>query len=266
MERMDDRLKNIVKEIGTNGVMSIKQLSDILNVSEMTVRRDISRLEKDKQVSVFYGGVTLNQNRDKGLLENNNSGVERDYSFEREISRQTDEKLRIAKKAASLIEPSDVLLIDIGSTCSMLLDYISDESDHIVYTYSLNVFSKCIPKKHLKTVVCGGYFHENTGMFESVEGAAQLKKAYFNKAFFGAMGVTDNIGVTTVHTYEVLMRRSALASSRQKILLVDSTKLGKAWYAKYADLSEMDIVITDDKVSPEHRKMLENSGVQLIIV
>lgn len=262
MERMDDRLKNIVKEIGVNGVMSIKQLSEAMNVSEMTIRRDIYRLEKEKQVSVFYGGVTLNQNRDKGDIESNGS----DYSFEREISKQTDEKIRIAKKAATLIEPSDVLLIDIGSTCSILLDYINDGSNHIIYTYSGNVFSKCIHKSNLRTVVCGGYYHVNTGMFESPEGAAQLKKAYFNKAFFGAMGVTDTLGVTTVHTYEVPMRRSALASSKQTILLIDSTKLGKAWYAKYADLSEMNTVITDDKISPEHKKMLENSGVELIIV
>jgi len=263
---MEERLKNIIKEISANGVMTIKQLSEVLNVSEMTVRRDIARLEKEKQVSVFYGGVTLNQNRDKGLLEVNSSGSDRDYSFEREISRQTDEKRRIAQKAASLIEPSDVLLIDIGSTCSMLVDFIDDNSDHIVYTYSLNVFSKCMHKKNLSTVLCGGYYHSNTGMFESPEGAAQLKKAYVNKAFFGAMGVTDTIGVTTVHTYEVLLRRSALAASQQKILMVDSTKLGKAWYAKYADLSEMDIVITDDKATPEQRKMLEDAGVKLIVV
>ncbi len=265
MERMNDRLRNIIKEIGENGVMSIKQLAEKLNVSEMTIRRDISRLEKEKQVSVFYGGVTLYQNKDKSLSDNN--GVERDfYSFEKEISRQTVEKIRIAKRAAALIEPSDVLLIDIGSTCSLLLDYISEETEHIVYTYSANVFSKCIRKKNLRTVVCGGYYHNNTGMFESPEGVLQLKKAYFNKAFFGAMGVTENIGITTVHTYEILMRRTALSSSQQKILLVDSTKLGKAWYAKYADLSEMDIVITDDKASPEHVKMLEGAGVQLIIV
>lgn len=265
MERMEDRLKNIVKEIGANGVMSIKQLSEAMNVSEMTIRRDIYRLEKEKQVSVFYGGVTLNQNKDKGDIDNNN-GSEKDYSFEREISKQTNEKIRIAKKAATLIEPSDVLLIDIGSTCSLLLDYISEESNHIIYTYSGNVFSKSIHKNNLRTVVCGGYYHVNTGMFESAEGAAQLKKAYFNKAFFGAMGVTDTLGVTTVHTYEVPMRRSALAASQQKILLIDSTKLGKAWYAKYADLSEMNTVITDDKISPEHKKMLENAGVELIIV
>lgn len=267
MERIEDRLKNILKEVGLNGAMSIRQLSDKLNVSEMTIRRDITRLEKDKQVSVFYGGVILNQNRDKNMSENNGPGFEKgSYSFEREASRQTDEKLRIAKKAAALIEPSDVLLIDMGSTCSLLIDYISDNSDHIIYTYSVNVLIKSIQKKNLKTVLCGGYFHDNTGMFESVEGIAQLKKAHFNKAFFGAMGVTDNIGVTTVHTYEVLTRRTALASSQQKILLVDSTKIGKAWYAKYADLSEIDIIITDNKINPEHIKMLEAAGVKLIIV
>jgi DeoR family deoxyribose operon repressor len=266
MERMDDRLKSIVKEIGANGVMSIKQLADILNVSEMTIRRDISRLEKENQVSVFYGGVTLCHNRDKALPEAAGNGSEKDYSFERALSRQTNEKMRIAKKAASLLEPSDVLMIDTGSTCSMIVDYIGDESDHIVYTYSINVFNKCIQKDNLRTVLCGGYYHDNIGMFESAEGAAQLKKAYFNKAFFACMGVTDNVGITAVHSCEVLMRRSALGSSRQKILLADSTKLGKAWYAKYADLTEMDIVITDDKITSEHLKMLENSGVKVLVV
>jgi DeoR family deoxyribose operon repressor len=264
---MDERLLDIIKGLETNGIMSIKQLAEKLNVSEMTIRRDIARLEKQNQVNVFYGGVMLNKNRDKHHLENDNNGSDKEaYLFEIELSRQTEEKTRIAQKAATLIEPSDVLMIDVGSTCSLLVDCINDDSEHIVYTYSMNVLNKSVQRKNMRTVLCGGYFHGSTGMFESAEGAAQLKKAYINKAFFGARGITDTVGITTEHPYEVLMKKTAMESSQQKILLVDSTKIGKVWYSKYAELSEMDIIITDDKVSPDHVKMIENSGIKLYIV
>ena len=260
----EERQKFILKELSQKGVLSVKHFANYLQVSEMTVRRDLAFLEREDKVSTFYGGVSLHPNYNSELSPaQNGNGF---YSLEREFLRQRAEKTRIAQKAASLIEPLDVVLIDMGTTSSLMVDYISEDSNHIVYTYSLEVFDKCIHRKNLRTVLCGGYFHRNTRMFESPEGVAALKRASFNKAFYGAMGITSNDGVSSVHSYEVLTRRTALESSLKKILLADSTKMGKAWYVKYAELSDFDTLITDDKISAEHIKMIEDSGVELIIV
>jgi len=260
----DDRQKLILHELNQSYTLSVSQLAQLLQVSEMTVRRDISVLEKNNKVTTFYGGVSLHQNGSVDLSSTQSrTGY---YSVEHESLRQVSEKDRIARKAASLIEPSDVLMIDMGSTCHLMVDYIDDSSNHIVYTYSLEVFNNCLRKDNLRTVLCGGYYYENTRMFESPEGVAALKNASFNKAFFGAMGISSTAGVSAMHTYEVATRKAALESSCQKILLVDSTKMGKAWYVKYGDLSDFDILITDDNISTEHINMVRDSGIELIIV
>jgi DeoR family deoxyribose operon repressor len=103
-------------------------------------------------------------------------------------------------------------------------------------------------------------------MFESEEGASLIKKTKINKAFMAARGVTDAVGITTAEPYEINVKRAALSVSEQKILLVDSSKFGKAWYAKYADLTEMDIIITDSDIKEEYEKMILDKGIKLIVV
>ena len=256
--------KNIILEkLSKEGTLTISKFADMLQVSEMTVRRDISALEKEAKVLTFYGGVSLNPDYsvDSRVVQNG----ENDYCVERESLCQSAEKNRIANKAASLIEPSDVLFIDMGSTCQLILDYIDDGPKHIVYTYSLDVFNKCRSKENIRTVLCGGYFYENTRMFEGPEGILTLENANYNKAFFGTMGITQN-GVSVVHSYEVMTRKASLKTDSQKILLADSTKMGKEWRVTYGEISDFDIIITDDKISTEHAKMIEGFGVELIVV
>jgi len=81
-----------------------------------------------------------------------------------------------------------------------------------------------------------------------------------------ARGITKEVGITTAEPYEIEMKRAAISASEQKILLVDSTKFGKAWYAKYADLSDIDVVITDADVDIKYRELLESMGIVLHIV
>lgn len=248
------RLEEINKELRNKKVMSIKELAGILDVSEMTVRRDVAELEKNNVVDVFFGGVSLSE-----------TGPQY-YQIEKEVGRMMDEKKRIARKAVSLIEPLDVILIDTGSTTGLMIDYLPDNMNHIVYCYALNIINGVCSRPNLSVVTCGGYFHRNTYMFESEEGADLLRKAQLNKIFMAARGISKEKGITTAEPYEIEMKKAALSASEDKILLADSTKFGKAWYAKYADLSEFNIIITDDKLDDMYRKIIEDMGITLYTV
>ena len=81
-----------------------------------------------------------------------------------------------------------------------------------------------------------------------------------------ARGVSDALGITTAEPYEVNMKKAALHVSQQKILLADSSKFGKAWYAKYADLKDIDVIITDTDIREEHKQMILDNGITLYIV
>ena len=244
--------------LGKSQVMTIRQLAQSLQVSEMTIRRDVALLEDARKVKSFYGGVSLS-------LEDSMS-VAQPYVIDTELIERTEIKKRIAKKAASLIEANDVILIDAGSTTSFIVDYIPVGSHHTIYCYSLNILNSVCESDSLSVVFFGGCFHKNTRMFESDEGAALIRKTRINKAFMAARGVTDTVGITTAEPYEINMKRAALSVADQKILLVDSSKFGKVWYAKYAALQDIDIIITDSDLKEKYREMILNNGITIYTV
>ena len=248
-----DRKQAILEFLGDKNVITVKELAGHFAVSDMTVRRDISVLEEKDKVEVFYGGVSLKKQKANSF----------EYSIENEIREKSEQKERIAMKAASLIMENDVILIDTGSTTAPIVKYIDNDMHHTAYCYALNIINGVCSKPNIRVVACGGYFHSSTGMFESDEGASLIKKTYINKAFLAARGLTEEVGVTTAEPYEVKMKKAAINASEQKILLVDSTKFGKAWYAKYADLSDIDIVITDEDVDEKYETLFERTGITL---
>ena len=251
------RIEKITDELKNKKILSIKELSNTLDVSEMTIRRDIAELEKQDIIDVFYGGVSLKSIK---------NGSAQTYQLEKEAGEKTDEKRRIAQKAISLIEPNDAILIDTGSTTGMMMDYFTEDMNQIIYCYALNIINMACSKPNLRVVACGGYYHSNTGMFESEEGSNLINKTYINKVFFAARGISKEVGITTAEPYEVNIKKAALKAGEKKILLADSSKFGKAGYAKYAELEEIDTIITDSGLSSDYKKMIEDRGIELLIV
>lgn len=258
MDEKNRRLNTIQDMLQKQNVVTIREFAKSLGTSEMTVRRDLQILKDQGAVSIFYGGVSLRP----ASSAPRPSG----YDIEQELGEKAPQKKRIARKAASLIMPNDVLLIDTGSTTSSIIDYILNESRNIVYCYALNIIQGACAMPNLSVVACGGFFHRNTRMFESEEGASLIRKTKINKAFMATRGVTAEVGVTTAESYETEMKKAAMAVSEQKILLADSSKMGKAWYARYAQLKDFDIVITDSDVDNRHADMIRELGIELYIV
>ena len=251
------RLQAIKDYLKNKNVITVKKLAEEFSVSDMTIRRDISELRKHNYINVFHGGVSL---KSQDTLNNFH------YSIDNELVEKMEQKERIAKKAASLIKQNDVILIDTGSTTGSMVKYIGDDVGYSVYCYALNIINGVCAKPNLKVVACGGYYHNNTGMFESDEGAALIKKTHINKAFLSARGISKEVGITTAEPYEIQIKKAAISSSEQKILLADSTKFGKAWYAKYAELDDIDVVITDNNIEKKHIELLKDYNIELYIV
>lgn len=256
MDAKLSRIQKITHELTNRKVVSIKELSSMLDVSEMTIRRDVAELEKNGVVEVFFGGISLKQYK----------GDPAGYQMEKEAYRRIEEKRRIAQKAVSLIEPLDVILLDTGTTTGFMLDYFTSDMNQIVYCYALNIINGICNMPNFKLVACGGYFHTSTRMFECEEGLHLLERTHLNKVFMAARGVSKEIGVTTAEPYEIYMKKAAIDASERKILLSDSSKFGKAWYAKYCEIDDFDTIISDTDLDPEYKAMIEDKGITLYLV
>lgn len=255
----NNRVNYLLNRLSIDGFSSIKELSKKLEVSEMTIRRDLWELSKSNIVTLIPGGAILKKNppMDKD---------EEKYLIQAAESLMLEEKIKISRKAASLIEPNDVIVIDTGSTTENLPKFIPENMPLTVICYALNILFNVYENKNWKLIFPGGYFHGDTLMLESPEGIEMIKRIRANKSFISAAGVSEKLGVTCATAYEKETKRAVIESSDKKILLVDSTKFGKIKISHFADLTDFDIIITDTGISKEFVNIIKNIGIKLYIV
>ncbi|ACD23076.1 MULTISPECIES: DeoR/GlpR family DNA-binding transcription regulator [Clostridium] len=250
-----NRIIEILKE--KNGA-SVKDLASTLGVSEMTIRRDLNLLKSNNIVSNVYGATIYNPLNSIEKLNNN-------YDITDEVIKRENEKIKIGKAAAKLIQNDDIIIIDAGTTTEKLAQSISDDIKLTALFYSINILSSLKNRKNIELIFSGGYFHENTQMFESPEGISLIENMRANKVFVSAAGVHETLGVTCSNNYEVATKRAIISSSVEKILLVDSDKFDSVKSSYFSDLQEFDIVITDHGIPDEWRTRLEDMEIQVII-
>jgi DeoR family deoxyribose operon repressor len=188
------------------------------------------------------------------------------YRIAEQEGQMQAEKIRIGKKAASLLEADDIAIIDAGSTTGAFAREIPESLRLTVLCFSVNIFAELQKRKNCRIMMTGGYYHDDTTMFESIEGLQLIGKTRATKSFIGASGVSSSLGVTCTDAYQVESKKAALKSSQKKVLLADSSKFGKVQHAFFADLKDFDIVITDKDIPADYQQVINSLGIQLILV
>lgn len=251
LEALSDIIKN------RNGT-TIKVLSSILNVSEMTVRRDLEILKEKEIVLIFNGTIMYNNKR------NNSSSSE--YLLSLAVTSNVDEKSVIGKYAASLIEEKDCIIIDNGSTVEYLARNIPKDINIMVLTCNLNVVNEISSNLNISIVFGGGYYHPDTALFESVESISLINKTRANKVFVSAAGVHQSLGVTCTNNYEIETKKTILQLGAENILLTDSSKFGLIKPFFFADMKSFNKIITDKGITDAWIKIINDLGIELIIL
>lgn len=259
MANRDDRLKRIIQTLKINTASTIQDLADELAVSHMTVRRDLEVLTEQNIVRLIYGGVILNHTALGGTEE-------KKYSLVDAGSRNPEAKMRIGRKAASMVEDDDIIIIDSGSTTEYAAKYLAEDTHATILCYALNVLLEIAQKDNTKVLFAGGAFHGNTLMFESPEGIDLIRRIRARKAFISASGIEGELGVTCSNNYEGETKRAIIQSSQRKILLADSSKFGSVSSDYFAELSEFDEIITDRGISEEYISLLDDLEIKLHMV
>ncbi len=267
MLKRDKRIQEMALFLKLNNACSIKELSNKFNVSEMTVRRDLYILESRKIVRFIHGGAVFNPEYDPQLAgeQKPQQYYGSNYLFNQQIVKNKEEKTAIAKKAATLIEPDETVMIDSGTTMSYLCREIDNNFPFTAICWSLNVLVELSKKPNCRLISYGGYFHAETVMFENPYPSEFVKYTRASKVFISAGGIHPDLGITCPKSYESGTKQIALQSSKTSILLVDSSKFGKIASTHFANLEDFDIIITDTKVDETLHDAVISRGVQLIV-
>ena len=226
MKNRYDRIMEICKD----GVVSVEEMANIFQVSPSTIRRDLTYMEEKGMIIRVHGGAKINTDQ---IVEPNMSW--------KEIS-ASEEKSYIARYAASLIKPGDIVYIDGGTTTSRIIDYITAK-DVLIVTPGINCIEKC-NERNLKCLTFGGYSRARTNVLISTEAIEKVKSSIFHIAFIGANGIHPFTGFTCNDEMESNMKKAVIKQAINYYICMDSSKINKLNNVKVADAADT-VWITD---------------------
>lgn len=233
-----ERLRYICEKVSTKGIITVHEIMQDLDVSDMTIRRDLDELEKAGKLLRIHGGAqSLTYSLDHEL-----SHMEKSYV-------QIDEKQAIAMYAATLIQEGETIYLGPGTTIQILATLLREKNVRVI-TNSYHVFDILMHAKQAKVVLIGGEYRDHTGTFVGPITNYDLSLLKFSKAFISCNGIYHDT-ITTYSLEEGEAQRIALNNARQKYLLADYTKFSREDFYTYYNLHDFDQVITDENIRPD---------------
>lgn len=243
--------------LGLSNPTTVNKIARVMEVSHMTVRRDLELLKNNNMVDIFHGGVVLKE----GIKSKQNP-----YSLSYANKQMNTEKKNIAVKATSYINSGDTIILDTGSTIEYFARSLPDGLTMTVICFTLNSLLHISKLKKANIIFPGGYFHENTLMFESKESLNLITDNPAETAFISASGVSLESGVSCSNEYELAVKKEILNSSSKKILLVDSSKFNKVHSTIFAEITDFDVIISDTNIPDEYKNYCQKNKIELILV
>ena len=254
LSSMSERHREILEILHIQGSVSVTDLSERLNVSEVTIRKDLTSLEAQNKlyrthgraipISPYIGDRHINEKEKQAVME----------------------KRSIGRQAASMLEETDSILMASGTTILYAAKEMVSARNLTVITASVSVSSILSQNKYIDVVQLGGMVRESS---VSVVGSfAESMLSYFNcsKLFMGADGVDLEFGVTTTNMMEANLNRMMMDTAQKTVLLVDSSKFGKRGFSKICNVDKVDQIITDDKIPQSYLENLTELGIEVTIV
>ena len=240
-----ERYNLILELIKKKKNIKLNEITNELNISEATARRDLNFLEENGKIKRVHGGAVLVEVK------------EEDIDYKKYVNQE--EKDKIGKKAASYIKNGDTIFLDAGSTTATIIKYLKDKEDIKVVTNGFTHIHELL-KMGIETYLLGGKLKKKTGAIVGVFAVTNLKNYNFDIVFLGANGVTEE-GYSTPDSEEALVKSEAINRGEKICFLCDNSKFNKKSFINFAPLNK-GYLITDTDDIPENIK--ENLNLEEI--
>jgi DeoR/GlpR family transcriptional regulator of sugar metabolism len=249
----EERLDKILALFEKENRLVTKDLPEKFNTTSVTIRKDLAILEQRGLLKRTHGGAIRTQKLFPGLALNEKEKI------------NLEEKLRIAKKAASLISIGDTIILDSGSTTSLLAKEIKNMHGITVITNAMNIANELL-QSDIEVILIGGLLLKQTSTLAGPLADVALRKITADKLFMGVDGIDFEVGLTTPNLHEAETSRVMMEISGEVILVVDSSKFGRRSLGVISKVNEINRIITTKKLSDREIEKLNNDGVEIIIV
>lgn len=248
-----DRRHRILEQVAEHQTIHIAALASELGVSEMTIRRDIGRLERDGFLRRTYGGATAHLTRSMELL------------FNARALENAPAKRIIGMHAAQTLTPDRTVFIGIGSTTEQFAMFLPARADLTVVTGSLPVASLLGTRKGRVVVLGGSVLTDELACVGPVA-AATVRRYHADLAVLGAAGLSARHGITELSDEAAEIQRLMIEHTERLVIIADGSKLGETTMASVAPAARISTLITDDSAPTQELVELEALGIEVVLV
>jgi DeoR family fructose operon transcriptional repressor len=248
------RRKSIRDYLAVHQVAPIAAFSDLLQVSEATVRRDLAWLEKQGVLERTHGGARLSQRLPH----------EPDYASSAQA--HPDEKRHIGAAAAALVQPGDTLFVNSGTTTTEIIRHLRHLEDLTLITNNVRAALEA-RGAHFELILLGGTFRPRANSVAGRFAADILRQVYATKTFIGVDGLSPHYGCTTPSSAEAEIARLMIERTRGEVVVVaDHSKWGVVSNYEIAPLDRIHKLVTDEGLDPQARAELTAQSVEVVVV
>jgi DeoR family transcriptional regulator, fructose operon transcriptional repressor len=251
---LEERRNKILDRLKEQRRASVAELSQAFKIGEATIRRDLSDLEARGLVQRTHGGVLIMES------------VAVDHSMKERATQNLDAKTRIARFIAHFIHDNETLMMDAGSTTHLIAHMLKEKHGLVVVTNSPLVAEELVTGDGFQVISTGGELKEPTRALVGPVAEHTVRQFRVNRVILGMSALKADEGMFTVNQQEAEVKRAMIASGKEVIVAMDSSKIGKVNFSFVSDFAHVDKLVTDGLIPPEEMKRLEEQEVEVIVV
>jgi len=249
----NQRREKIFELIREDGQAKVTDLSRIFKVTEVTIRQDLERLEKEGLIIKEHGGAYL-KNIDMNVR-----------NLQLQKQENMSQKMAIARKALEYIHNGDTIILDSGTTTTEIAKIISGYNNLTVITNALNIALILGAQAGINVIVTGGEFKAPTLSLTGQKAADFFQNLHVDRLFLATAGIALKTGLTYPGISDICVKRAMIESADETFLVADSTKIGKNSFASLGALSLIHCLITDSSITQEDIEWLNTNEIPFII-
>jgi len=252
----DERRREIVKLLNSDGRVSVEDLVRRFAVSAVTLRADLGQLAKKGVLVRSYGGAMLPQE------------PHQEYPLNIKRTIYHAEKTRIGRAAAKLIHPHQTVILDSGTTSAEVARAIkaSGVAALNVITHALNIAGEFLDASNISVIMIGGIMRHVSGSFVGPQAERLITELHADHFFLGVDGLDPEIGLSTPDLLEAQLNTLMMRISNEITVVADASKLGRRSLSLIGGVESVRRIITDDRATPEMLDAIRRKGVEVLVV
>lgn len=252
----EQRIKAILEIIENNGNVTVQELKEKFQVSDMTIRRDLKLLEERSGIERIYGGA----------LRSSTSANRKEPPIIERMNSMADEKKKIAEHVAKIIEADETVFLGSGTTTLYVARELIIRDDITAVTNSVPILHELANNSNMSVINVGGFLRRSELSLIGTFAEAVLESIRVNKVIIGMRGIHPIYGFSCEHPQELMTDRRIMEISDDVIIVADHTKIGQVATSIVAPITSAGLIVTSEKADPHLVEQIRDLGIEVTIV